>query len=152
MPGPPHHQTPKPARCAREQRLLKLGDPIAEHLRDAEASSELRSAHSWGRPLDLLDGYALTPGALRMPMKVLKNAGVVPHEVTMMQELHALRETIEATTNPELLCRQPRRPIGHPLGADVRAALLGLLSVPIETTVPINGRLHRHPSVATVMR
>lgn len=91
------------ARAEREQRLLKLEDHIVEHLRDAEASGELRSAPSWGRPLDLLDGYALTPGALRMPMKVLKNAGVVPHEVTMMRELHALRQTIDATTDPERL-------------------------------------------------
>lgn len=103
-----HHQvaaksTATKARAEREQRLLKLEDHIAEHLRDAEASGELRSAPSWGRPLELLDGYALTPGALRMPMKVLKNAGVVPHEVTMMRELHALRQTIDATTAPERL-------------------------------------------------
>lgn len=103
-----HHQvaaksTATKARAEREQRLLKLEDHIAEHLRDAEASGELRSAPSWGRPLDLLDGYALTPGALRMPMKVLKNAGVVPHEVTMMRELHALRQTIDATNDPERL-------------------------------------------------
>jgi hypothetical protein len=36
-----------------------------------------------------------------MPMKVLKNAGVVPHEVTMMRELSELRATIEATTAPD---------------------------------------------------
>jgi hypothetical protein len=100
--GPAGADSKGKARAEREQRLLKLEDHIAEHLRDAEASGELHSAPSWGRPLDLQDGYALTPQTLQMPMKVLKNAGVVPHEVTMMRELSDLRTTLESTADPDL--------------------------------------------------
>src|SRR5215831_7563423 len=69
-----------------------LDERIADHLQASLASGELRAARDWGKPLDFGDGYDETPAELRMPFKVLKNAGVVPHEVTLMRraaELHA---------------------------------------------------------------
>lgn len=84
-------QTPQEKR---EQRLKLLDDHIGAHLRDSEASGELRHAPSWGRPLDLGDGYAQTPDALKMPMKVLKDAGVVPAEVEAMHEIAALQDEL----------------------------------------------------------
>ena len=74
-----------------------LDDVIAEHLDAARASGELASAKSWGKPLDLGDGYDDTPAELRMPMKILKDAGIVPYEVTLMREIDALRRRIEAS-------------------------------------------------------
>ena len=43
------------------------------------------------------------PAELRMAMKVLKDAGVVPHEVTMMREATELQAQIEACTDAAAL-------------------------------------------------
>jgi hypothetical protein len=73
-----------------------LDEQIAQSLRDAQRSGELQSAPSWGKPLDLDDGYAQTPEELRMAFKALKDAGFVPPEVETMQQIAALREVIAA--------------------------------------------------------
>jgi len=74
----------------RERRLKLLEDDIGRHLAESAASGELQRAKSYGRPLDLGDGYDETPADLRMPMKILKDAGVVPPEVALMQRIAAL--------------------------------------------------------------
>ena len=78
----------------RAQRLLLHEDHIGRAIRDAEQSGELQAAASFGKPLDLGDGYDETPAELRMAMKVLKDAGVVPHEVTLMREAAALQAQV----------------------------------------------------------
>jgi Domain of unknown function (DUF1992) len=83
----------------RLQRLKMTDDHIGRALRDSVASGELESAPSWGKPLDFGDGYDETPAELRMPFKVLKDAGVVPHEVTLMAEAAALRKELAAATD-----------------------------------------------------
>jgi hypothetical protein len=88
------------AREKREQRLKLLEDHIGEHLRSSEASGEMRAAPSYGKPLDFGDGYDQTPAELRMGMKILKDAGVVPHEVEMMRQAAALEQRI-ASCNDE---------------------------------------------------
>lgn len=84
----------------REQRLKLLDDHIGEHLRESQASGELRAAPSYGRPLDLGDGYDETPAELRMGMKILKDAGVLPPEVLAMREAAALEAELAACTDP----------------------------------------------------
>ena len=79
----------------REQRLKLLEDDIGRKLAESEASGELRQARSWGKPLDLGDGYDDTPAELRMGMKILKDAGVVPPEVELMRDIEALRLSLE---------------------------------------------------------
>ena len=71
-----------------------LDEQIAQSLRDAQRSGELQSAASWGKPLDLADGYAQTPEELRMAFKALKDAGFVPPEVETMKQIAALRDRI----------------------------------------------------------
>ena len=73
-----------------------IDEQIAQSLRDAQRSGELQSAASWGKPLDLADGYAQTPDELRMAFKALKDAGFVPPEVETMKQIAALREVIAA--------------------------------------------------------
>lgn len=80
----------------RLQRLQLQDDHIGQALRESEASGELRSAPSFGKPLDLGDGYAQTPPELRLGMKILKDAGVVPPEVEMMQRIAALQAEVDA--------------------------------------------------------
>lgn len=76
-----------------------IDEQIAQSLRDAQRSGELQSAASWGKPLDLADGYAQTPEALRMAFKALKDAGFVPPEVETMKQIAALREVIDTETD-----------------------------------------------------
>ena len=79
----------------RANRLKLQEDHIGRAIADSEQSGELRAAPSYGKPLNLGDGYDETPADLRMPMKVLKDAGVVPPEVELMQQIEALRKSLE---------------------------------------------------------
>lgn len=83
--------------------LKLLDDHIGEHLRQCEASGELRSAPSYGKPLQLNDGYDDTPAELRMAMKILHDAGVVPPEVELLHRLAALRRDAAAADPDEAL-------------------------------------------------
>jgi hypothetical protein len=80
----------------REQRLRLVEDHIGRHLADSEKTGELKSAPSYGKPLNLGDGYEQTPAEFRMPMKILKDAGVVPAEVEAMREIAALQAELDA--------------------------------------------------------
>lgn len=80
--------------------LKLLEDHIGEHLRQSEASGELRSAPSYGQPLRFNDGYDETPAELRMAMKILHDAGVVPPEVEALHRLAALRREAAAASDP----------------------------------------------------
>ena len=83
----------------RAQRLQLLEDHIGQALRDSEASGELRAAPSFGKPLNFGDGYDETPAELRMGMKLLKDAGVLPPEVEMMQHIAVVQQ--QADTAPD---------------------------------------------------
>lgn len=76
-----------------------LEDRIGEQLRESLASGELQRAPSWGRPLHFGDGYDETPAELRLAMKVLKDAGIVPAEVEALHRLAALRRDAAAATD-----------------------------------------------------
>jgi DNA-binding transcriptional ArsR family regulator len=95
---PPAGPAADPAK-QREQALKLLDDQIGERLREAERNGELRRAPSWGKPLTFGDGYDDTPAELRMPMKVLKDAGVVPPEIEGLHRLAALRRDTAAATD-----------------------------------------------------
>ena len=89
--------------------MATLDEQIAQGLRDAQRSGELQSAASWGKPLDLDDGYAQTPEELRMAFKALKDAGFAPPEVETMKQIAALREQVEAEPDPALADALRRR-------------------------------------------
>ncbi len=71
--------------------MATFDDDIARHLEASAASGELRAAPSWGKPLAETTGYEQTPEALRLPFKILKNAGFVPPEVELFRQMGALR-------------------------------------------------------------
>lgn len=77
----------------REQRLKLLEDDIGRKL--AESADELKLARNYGKPLDFGDGYDETPDELKLPMKMLKDAGYAPPEVALMQEIAALAASLE---------------------------------------------------------
>jgi hypothetical protein len=101
----------------RENRLRLLEDDIGRHLAQSHASGELQHAPSFGKPLHFADGYDETPDELRMGMKILKDAGVVPPEVEMMQRIaHAQAEADAVSDEGE------RRPLLQRV-AEMRQAL-----------------------------
>ena len=65
-------------------------EEIARHLRQALTSGELARAPGFGKPLLEDEGWAATPDGLRMPFKILKNAGFHPPEVVLFHERAAL--------------------------------------------------------------
>ena len=73
-----------------------LDEQIAQALKEAAASGELERARGYGKPLPDIPGWDDTPEALRMPFKILKDAGVAPPEVELFHERARLREAIEA--------------------------------------------------------
>jgi len=75
-------------------------DEIARHLEQARKSGELRQAEHFGKPLDEDAGYLATPDGLRIPFKILKNAGFVPPEVERMRERAALAAALQACADP----------------------------------------------------
>lgn len=70
-------------------------EEIARHLRDALASGELAAARNYGKPLAEDEGWSATPESLRMPFKILKDAGVVPAEVELFHQRAALSAALE---------------------------------------------------------
>lgn len=93
----------------RENRLRLLEDHIGRALTESAGNGELRAAPSYGKPMDFGDGYDETPAELRMGMKVLKDAGVVPPEVELMQQLAALRTAAEQATDADEARRLQQR-------------------------------------------
>jgi DNA-binding transcriptional ArsR family regulator len=83
----------------REQRLKLLEDHIGQSLAESARNGELQRAPSFGKPLSFGDGYDETPPELRMAMKVLKDAGVVPAEVEALHRLAVLRRNAAAATD-----------------------------------------------------
>ncbi|MBK8740649.1 MAG: DUF1992 domain-containing protein [Betaproteobacteria bacterium] len=70
--------------------MRTIDEEIAHHLKEAAAAGELSQAKDYGKPLAENDGWSETPEALRMPFKILKNAGVPPPEIELFHERAAL--------------------------------------------------------------
>ena len=96
-----------------EKRLRTLDEQIAEALRLAQQSGELRSARDYGKPIDFGDGYDDTPPELRMAFKVLKDAGIAPPEVAMFRELAELRRQLAALAAGDPVAVALRQRIAH---------------------------------------
>ena len=81
-------------------RLRTLDEEIARHLEEAAKSGELEAAKGYGKPMQSDPGWDATPPELRMPFKILKDAGFVPAEVEWFHERARLRGVLDATTDP----------------------------------------------------
>lgn len=80
--------------------MRTLDEEIAKWIKEAAESGELRTAKGYGKPFERDAGWDATPEALRMPMKILKDAGVAPPEIAMFHERARLRGLVEAATDP----------------------------------------------------
>ncbi len=81
--------------------MAGIDEIIGEWVKKAEQTGELRHGKYWGRPFDLDDDSSDTPERLRMAYRILKNAGYVPHEVSELNRLAALKERLAAESDPE---------------------------------------------------
>ena len=81
--------------------MRTLDEEIARYLQEAAESGELSRAKGYGKPFAEDPGWEATPEALRMPMKILKDAGVAPPEIAMFHERARLRASIEVATGAE---------------------------------------------------
>lgn len=76
----------------------QVDEQIARQIAEAEKRGDLRGAEGYGKPLAEDDGWQQTPDEVRMPFKMLKSAGIVPHEVELIRERAALRQRLAAAT------------------------------------------------------
>ena len=81
--------------------MRSLDEDIARHLQEALSSGELSQAPSYGKPLHEADGWDETPADLRMPFKILKDAGVPPPEIELFQRRALLRDQLRSTPEGE---------------------------------------------------
>jgi len=81
--------------------MRTLDEEIARYLQEAAESGELSRAKGYGKPFAEDPGWGATPEALRMPMKILKDAGVAPPEIELFHERARLRALIEVATEPD---------------------------------------------------
>jgi hypothetical protein len=85
--------TDDPKRRERDARIRSLDERIGECVSQALATGELQRSRAWGQPLPD-DGYFDAPPELRVAFKVLQNAGHVPAEVEMLQEVQRWRDQL----------------------------------------------------------
>lgn len=90
--------TEDPKRRERDAHLRSLDERIGECVSQALARGELQRSPAWGQPLPD-DGYFEAPPELRLAFKMLQNAGHVPAEVEMLQEVQRWRGHL-ATLDP----------------------------------------------------
>ena len=79
----------------------QVDDEIARQIAEAEKRGDLRGAEGYGKALTEDDGWQQTPDEVRMPFKMLKSAGIVPHEVELMRERAVLRQRLAAATTED---------------------------------------------------
>ena len=74
-------------------------DKLIESLiKDAQARGDFDNLPGKGKPIDLTD-YFNTPEDVRVAQSVLKNAGMVPVEIQLLQEIATLKESLHATSD-----------------------------------------------------
>lgn len=75
-------------------------EEIARRVHEALDSGELGQAKGYGKPLPDDPGWEATPAALRMPMKILKDAGAAPPEVALFHERARVRALLAGAPEP----------------------------------------------------
>ena len=75
-------------------------DPMAaiaeRKILEAMERGEFDDLPGKGKPLDLSDGNPMVPDELRMAYKVMKNAGCLPPELELHNEIVRLRDLVDA--------------------------------------------------------
>jgi len=69
-----------------------------QRIQAAMEAAEFDNLASHGRPIDL-ERYFATPQELRAAYAVLKNAGVLPEEASLLKEIHDLEARLQHCTD-----------------------------------------------------
>jgi hypothetical protein len=64
-------------------------------IKEAQARGEFDDLPGAGKPVDL-EAYFNTPEDLRAAYAILKNAGILPQEIELLQDIAALKEKLAA--------------------------------------------------------
>ncbi len=79
---------------------LFIDNAIGGWIRNAEQNGELKNNPYNGKAIDLGD-YFRTPEALRMGMKILKDANCLPPAVDIMKQIDEKKEELKISKNLE---------------------------------------------------
>lgn len=93
----PALMAPVRTRAEREAALRSQDDEIGRAIAQAAASGELQTVAWYGKPIEDIPGWDDTPAELRMPFKILRDAGVVPPEIELFHQRARLREALESS-------------------------------------------------------
>jgi hypothetical protein len=80
--------------------MHSFDEEIARRLQEAADSGELQGAKGYGKPTPDDPAWDATPEALRMPIKILRDAGAAPPEIAMFHERAQLKVQIATATDP----------------------------------------------------
>lgn len=80
---------------------MPLDKAVEAIIKEAMERGEFANLPGQGKPLDL-SAYFDTPEEVRLAYSVLKNAGIVPEEISLLQEIAAFREQLAAETDDSL--------------------------------------------------
>ena len=69
---------------------------VEQIIKDAMERGEFDNLVGEGKPIDL-SAYFNTPEEMRLAYSLLKNAGILPREAELLQEMAALKEKTEET-------------------------------------------------------
>jgi hypothetical protein len=75
-----------------------LGNIIETIIKKAQARGEFDNLPGRGKPIDLMD-YFNTPEDVRVAQSMLKNAGMVPVEIDLLQEIAAIKDMLHISNN-----------------------------------------------------
>lgn len=76
---------------------MSLHQAVEAMIKEAMERGEFSDLPGKGKPLDM-DAWFETPEELRMAYSMLKNAGLVPEELTLLQEIAVLKKQLAAET------------------------------------------------------
>jgi hypothetical protein len=79
---------------------MSLNEAVEAIIKEAMERGEFENLRGQGKPLDL-SAYIETPEELRLTYTALKNAGMIPEEISLLQEIAALREQLRKGSGEE---------------------------------------------------
>ncbi len=74
---------------------MSFGKAVDAIIKEAQARGEFDDLPGAGKPVDL-EAYFNTPEDLRAAYAILKNAGILPQEIELLQDIAALKEKLAA--------------------------------------------------------
>jgi len=76
---------------------MSFEESVEALIKEAQARGEFDNLPGKGKPLDLTE-YFNTPEDVRVAQAMLKNAGMVPLEIELLQEMATLKELLESVS------------------------------------------------------